>query len=106
MKSPESAVIDTVLRKACRSDRSEAAAPHPYMNLELARAIAYEQEKKARAMLAGVHWFLDKLDELVKARDNATQCIQSALRHNPGQSDSAPDEQADDGQGEQHDGGS
>jgi hypothetical protein len=34
------------------------------------------------------------------------QCIQSALRHNPGQSDSAPDEQADDGQGEQHDGGS
>jgi hypothetical protein len=47
----------------------------------------------------------ESIRSAIKAYD-ASQCIQSALRHNPGQSDSAPDEQADDGQGEQHDGGS
>jgi hypothetical protein len=63
-----------------------------------------DQQERPVDRPAHYHFWASQLAKV--APSDGSQYIQSALRHNPGQSDSAPDEQADDGQGEQHDGGS
>jgi hypothetical protein len=79
MKRAEEAHCEYLLHRAMQGDRSDKAAPHAYMDLDLAEALANEAYPKDADAAAGLEWFRA---ELAKLRP-----LQEDVGGNPGESD-------------------